>query len=333
MAALVSNLTQADAIAANGFTLGAFAGASAMPNQGIGINGIDDANFCGWLNSDGNITTANVHYGGYLQIATATNGYDISGVDQALIVHFRQQNLSFNTYTSASDSLWVSLASNGNIANYARWEMNIQNIIDGTWYQLIMTGTPDTTAGSWDNTDVTHFGIACDTNTTGSNFGLSMIIDQLLYIDGPVVFEDTGTAAEIGIQDFVDKLAPDSGETYHSLLVKTAGPTFEFACPIDFQVDDYADSTVGIGIAFRAPNSNNWPSLASGYYQLLFTPPASSDNDFSALSAINTATDYDLTIDASAASCAIDFSSTVFAGVNTAVIGGAGLTMTGCSLV
>lgn len=337
MAALVSNLTQINALNAAALTSAAVGGAGGgIPNvSGSSFQGIDASTNCQWCESGGNSTTANTHYSAWVTIASGGSGYDISGVDQAIIVHFAQQNLQFQTYTSASDSLWLMLFSGGSSSNYARWEFNIQTLIDGQFRAIPMTGTPDTTGGSWDNTDVTGFGVAVETNTTGANFGIGFLVDQLLYIDGPVVFEDTGTAAQVGIEDFYQKLKPDSGETYHSKLVIKAGPTYEFGMPIDFQVDDYADSTVGIGIAFKPQDTvnNSWPAMASGYYQLKFTPPASSTNVFSTLSAINTATDYNLTIDASAASCDLSFLSTVFAGVNDSVIGGAGVTMTGTTLV
>jgi hypothetical protein len=331
MAANATNLVQAEALDASAMTSATVGGATAsIPTVTDSFpKGIDGATNCQQLANDETALTSGAHHSAWVSFGASR--YDVSGVDQAFCVHWKNNAPSFNSIAENSDSIWVILFSGGGTTNYGRWHYDPTNMKDGAFYPIMMTGTPDATGGTFDDTDVSGFGIAIEASNTDT-YGFQMSIDQLIYIDGPVVFEDTGTAATVTLEDYYDLLKPTSGTTYHSMLVARAGPTIEFGFPIDFQCDDYDDTSVALGIAFKENDGNGFPAMASGYYQCLFTPPASSTLVFENASIATNSTDFDLTIDASAASCSLTFTSCLFAGVNDAVIGGSGVTMTGCTL-
>ncbi len=335
MAATVTNLTQANALGGNTFTLAAIAGAGGAINSGnnTSVNGIDNANSCQFLESNGGTTTANTHYSAYISIASAGSGYDISSASQALIVHFAQQNLSFNTYTSASDSLWLIACSGGNLTDYARWEMNIQDVIDGQFHKLPLTGTPDTTGGSWDDTDVTHFGIAAETNTTGTNFGMAFLVDQLIHVDGQAVYEDTGGAAQLAFEDYYDVLYPLSGTTYHSKLNAEIKPAWAFGHGVLVEADDFSDSSFTF---IFLPNDATLGFVVSttAYYSLGFVPDlatatlAFTDGVFAYASG-----SYALTVDGSTlTSGTMTFTRCSFLNTGAVAISGAQTTMASCTI-
>lgn len=273
MAALVTNKTQANALSGNSFTAAAVGGAGgAMPAVGnSGFNGIDDANSCQFLESAGASTSANTHYSAWITIATATNGYSVANANESISVNFRQQNLTFNTYTSASDSIWFILFSDGGTTNYARWEMNIQDIIDGSWYPIIMSGTPDNTGGTFNDTDVTGFGVAIETNTTGTNFGIAALVDQLVSIDGDVIWEDTGAAAQLNFESYYDESEAFSGNTFHSLLNEEIKPVWFFAHPTEIRADDFSASNFTVGFL---PNNatKGYVFSTTDYHRWRFAP-------------------------------------------------------------
>lgn len=332
MAALVTNLTQVLALDANSMTSAAVGGATAaMPVVASsfqkGIDGsVVDAPNAQMLENEATALTAGVHYSAWQSFGGST--YDISGVDQAMVVHFKNNSPSYTTIETNSDSIYLIAFSGGGTTNYGRWLIDPTNIIGGTFYPLIMTGTPDATGGTFDDTAVTAYGFAPESSETGGAFGFQITIDQLVYINGPAVFEDTGAAATVTLLDYYNLLKRDSGTTYHSLLYKVAGFLMECGTPIDFQCDDYDDSTIAAGIAFKPSDDKQWPVMASGYYQARWTPPASSTQLFQNFTAATTSTDFNTVIDASAASCDLTFEASLFAGINDVVIGGAGLTMT-----
>ncbi len=243
MAALVTNKTQADPLDDQTMTLATVGGAdAAIPDGSVSnINGIDESNPAQFLQTNGASTTANDWLSAHITFAASAT-YDLSGSDQAFAFHFKQNNLQFNTYVDASDSLWAILFSGGGTTNYARWEMNAHDFINGDWQVIAMSGTPDTTGGTWDNTDVTGFGVAIQTTQSGSNFGVGFSIDQLVYIDGNVVFEDTGVAATTTWESYRDEVYALSGNNFHSDLNLEAKPAFVFGHGILNEADDFSVS-------------------------------------------------------------------------------------------
>lgn len=333
MAALVTNKTQVLALGGSSMTLAAVGGAGgAFPAGGNNTEaGIDNANSCQFLETSGASTTANTHYSAWQSFGGAS--YDLSSPDQSFIVHFKQQNTTFNTYTSAADSLWLILFSGGSTTNYARWEMNIQEVIDGTFNPLTMTGTPDTTAGTWDNTDVTGWGIAAETNTSGSNFGVAVLVDQLVYINGPVVYEDTGTAATLTIESYYDLVFPRSGETYHSLLNAEIKPVWAFGHPITFETDDL---NVSNSTFVFLPNNatKGYEFSTTDYHSLGFIPDsATGSQDLTDCVFAYDSGTYDLTINSTAATSGnVTLTRCSFLNTRDVIIDGATTTLIGCSI-
>ena len=273
MSATVTNITQADDLGAATMTLAAVAGANAaMPSGSVtNINGIDDSNACQFLESGGNSTTANDFLSAHITFGASAT-YDLSGDDQCFIVYLKQNNLQFNTYVDAATSLWLILFSGGGTTDYARWEMNMTDFINGDWKAITMTGTPDTTGGTWDNTDVTGFGVACQTNTTGDNFGVGFSVDQLIYINGEAVFEDTGGAATVDWEDYYDVLYRFSGNTYHNDSTVELKPAYAFGYPVLIESDDI---TVSNYTQIFLPNdeiTGGFQVDTADYYSLTINP-------------------------------------------------------------
>ena len=299
MAALVTNKTQVDALAANTMTLAAVGGSEAAFPAGANSTrfGIDEngSNRCQRLETAGGSTTSGDHLSAWITIATAGSGYDISQASQMFGVHLQQGNLSFNTYTSASDSLRLILFSGGTTTDYARWHFNIQDYINGDWFQLTMSGTPDATGGSWDNTDVTGWGVAVETNQTGGNFGVDIVVDQLVYFDGEVVFEDTGGAATLTLESYRDQVYALSGNSFHSDFNLEAKPAYSFGHGILIESDDFSDSNYVL--IFQA-NATGYSVSTTDYYSLTIRPDnaAATMSFTSGLHSYDSGT-YDLTID------------------------------------
>lgn len=333
MAASVSNLTQIEPADQNTWTAAAVGGAdAAVPevteNLGKGIDGVTNAQA---FSNGSTGLTAGYHYSAWSGNFPASATYDVSGVDQAVVIHFANASPSYTNIEENSDSIWVILFSGGGTTNWGRWHFAGNSTIkNGKWYPLICTGTPDATGGTFDQTDVTGIGCAIAVSD-GAVFGLQGMFDQVVYINGPVVLEDSGGAATVGIVDYYNLLEPESGQSYHSMLVAKAGPTVEFGFPISIQADDYDDSTTGVGIAFKPNDGQGFGAQASGYFQLEIISQSAGTIVFDNGALVNTATDYDLTVNG--ANGTLTMTNCLMAGVNDAVISGANLTMTNCTLV
>lgn len=330
MAAIVTNLTQAIALDANTMTSAAVGGA----DTGFPIisdsfpKGIDGTTNCSQLTNEATNLVAGDHYSAWITLSGGP--YDMSAVDQSFTFHFKNNAPSFNSIETNSDSLWLILFSDSGTTNYGRWNFDPTNLIDGVFYPITAVGTPDATGGTFDDTNITGMGIAVEAKNTDV-FGFQISVDQCIAVDGPAVFEDTGGAATVTALDYYNLLKPDSGETYHSLLVRRAGPAFEFGFPIEIAADDYVE-TDPVVLTFRDTDDREFPTMASGYYQLLITGQASGTFTMPNASLSNIAPDYNLTIDGSAASTDITMTSCLAAGVNTVSITGSGVTMVGCTV-
>ena len=134
------------------------------------------------------------------------------------------------------------------------------------------------------------------------------------------------------MQDYFDLVESSSTQDYRTQLAVKAGPAFEFGFPVRITSDDYLSSSAAEVIAFKEADSIGFPSMASGYYQLIFEPQASGFQVYSNLTAATNSTAYDLTIDGSAAGATLDFTSCLFAGLDDVVISGANTMMASCSI-
>jgi len=327
MSAHVTNFTQAHAADTTTWTLAAVAGAdAAFPSDGGSIVGIDGTTNCQQLHNTTTDLTINWWYSAWASFGTS---YDLSAVDQAFCLHLKNNSPGYN----AIGALRVALFSGGGTTDYGIWDFAATaSIKNGSFWPLQMTGTPASTGGTFDDTDITGIAFLAQSNANGSQFAFQISVDQCVYINGPVVLEDTGAAATVTMEDYYDLLKPTSGQTYHSLLVARAGPTFEFGFPISIQADDYDDSSAALGIAFKESDGQGFGVMAAGYYQLEIIGQASGSIIIENAALATNSTDYDLTIDGSAAGTDITMTSCLMAGVRNADISGAGLTMVGCTL-
>lgn len=314
MAALVTNKTQADDLGAGTMTLAAVGGSEAAFLAGANTTrfGIDEdgSNRCQRLETAGGSTTSGDHLSAWISFGGSS--YDISGADQAFIVHLQQGNLSFNTYTSASDSLRLILFSGGGTTNYARWHFNIQDYINGDWWLLSMSGTPDATGGTFDDTDVTGWGVAVETNQTGGNFGVDIVVDQLVYTNGEVVFEDTGAAATLTFESYRDQVYALSGNSFHSDANLEAKPAYVFGHGILIESDDFSDSNY---VLIFKDNAGGFTVSTTDYYSLSITP----DNATATMTFTNGLHSYD--------------SGTYDLTINSATLTSGTITMTNCTFL
>lgn len=326
MSAIVTNLDQAAALDNTDMTLAAVAGADhAFPTDGGSQRGIDGTTNCQQLTNESNSLVANDWYSGYVTFASK----DMSSVDQAFCMHFKNNSPSYNTILD----IRVALRSGAGTANWGVWNVGASATIkNGSFHPIIMFGTPDSEVGTFDNTDVTGFAFLAQASETGGAFGFQISVDQLVHINGPARFGDTGAAATVTLEDYYDLLKPTSGTTYHSMLVARAGPTIELGYPIAIESDDYDDTSAALGIAFKEDDGVAFGVMPAGYYQLEITGQAGGSIVIESASLATNSTDFDLTIDGSAASTSIAMTAVLMAGVRNVSVTGSGVTMTGCTL-
>jgi len=304
VAALVTNLTLLSALPTpSSMTLATVGGAGgSIPRQGsLGIVGIDGSAFGQSLYFDGNndSSTALTHYSAWISLATAGNGYDLSQLNQAIIVHFAQQNTQFNNYRNSSSSMWMILFSDGGTTNYARWHFNVHDYLDGNWYDIVMSGTPDATGGTWNDQDVTGWGIAVQTNGGNTNeYGFSFLVDQLIYVDGEISCEDTGTAATVDFESYYDQVYRYSGSTFHNLSNLEVKPAWAFGCSMRIQSDDFYASNYTHIFLPNTETEGSFTVSTTDYYSLTIRPDnsAASQIFIDGVHAYSSGT-YDLTID------------------------------------
>jgi len=322
MGALVTNLTQVLPLDALDMTLAAVGGADfAIPSAGGGSVGIDGVTNCQNLENTGTELVAGAWYSAYQAFAQS---YDLSQVDQAFIVYFRDQAPS--NY-NALGGLRVGYFSGGDTDNWAYWQVSATaELLNNNWWPIFCAGAPTADSGTFDNTDLTGIIIYLQASGNGFVFGLQVYVDQLLYVNGPAILSRDATPGTLAMGDFYERFKATSGEDYHSLLVNRAGPTYEFGIPVSLQCDDFADSN--LSLAFKPADGVGFPTAAPGYFQLEIIGQASGSVVIDNLILVNTATDYILTVDASAASTTVQLSSLFCAGLSDARLFGAGLIVT-----
>lgn len=325
MTASVSNIIRPLDLGVTFLTRAAVGGADGTPPEGFvgtaGFGGINGSSSVNVYENGEFATVAGNWYGAWSAFTGATN-LDMSGVGKSFVVHFRTAS-SYNNI----DAIRISLRSGTGTTNWGYWDFDILNGNGDftTWNPFRAEGTPDGTIGTFDNTDITGVSLQVRTNS-GDFYAMGGLFDQFLFIDGPVIFEDTGTAAQVSMQSYFDLLERTSTQDYRSLLVNKAGTTFEFGFGVEFRCDDYQDTSVATGFSFMADNGFGIRTVAVGFYQARWVPPASSTQVFSGFTAATISSDYDMFIDASASGCSLDFSASLFAGVDDVDVSGSGVT-------
>lgn len=325
MAASVSNIVQAVPLD-SAITLAAVGpGTDAFQDQFTTDAGID-SNGCLTLTNQ----TASYSAGVYTAHGSFSAGpYDLSQPDQAFIVHFNNiGGAGFTTIAAAADGFQVLFFSGGSTANWASYHFDPRapSVLNNQlFHALICHGTPDATGGSWDATDVDGYGFAVNSGA-GIAFQLWFKVDQMLYVNGPVIFGDTNSDP-VGLADYAVLFDPQSGspQTYHTSAVIRAGTTYEFPFPVDIQARNYTDATVTSALAFKADDTGFTRALTD-YYSLGLTAPASGSQVYDNFSAYSLASDFDLTVDSTATSSSIDIANANFSSLNDVVLDGSGVT-------
>jgi hypothetical protein len=329
MAATASGLTRPIDLGASALTRAAVAGANAafpagFTSGGQGINGSSASNF--FENAATSVTAGNWYsaWGAF-----SGSAIDMSASDAAFVLHHKVNDSGFNN----TRAIRICLRSGTGTANWGIWEYDLTtgDGKNGQYHPFMAFGTPDSEVGTFDETNVTGLAFMAQADATDP-FSFSMHIDQLVFIDGPVVLEDTGSAATLEMQDFFDLLKETSSEDYRTQLWQKAGPAFESGMPFKIAADDYESSAEVEIFAFREADGVGFPSMPAGYFQMIFESQASGSQVYSNLTAATNSTAFDLTINGSAASSTLQFTSCLFAGVNDVIVEGAGTDMTSCSI-
>jgi hypothetical protein len=330
MVASVANLIRPIDIGTASLTAAAVAGAdqamiSLATPTATGIDGSGGSSFFE------NTTTATVTDDWYAAWGAFSSpaSVDMSPDGCAFVCHFKVSQSSFNNIKGFR----LCLRSGSGTSNWGIWEYALTSAgRDGFFHPFMAEGTPDSTVGTFDNTDVTGFCYQAQAEDTGV-YAFAGNVDQLVFIDEFAEFGDTGGAATVEMEDYYDLCERFSTEDYRTMLATKAGPTIEFGFGVRVVSDDYAAAGTGEGLAFKSADSIGYPSMPLNFFRFESIPPASGSHVFVNFSAVTNSPDYNLVLDGSAASSSLDITSGLFAGVNDAEISGANLTMSGCTLV
>lgn len=263
----------------------------------------------------------------YTAIFTLPSPVDVSGDKQALVIHYKNNTIfAAGQMQDGAGACRLYLFSGTGTSNWARYDANGFGGLD--WVPLIAgVSTPEATGGTFDDTDVTKIAIGWKARNNGS-FTCEFSLSQLLHVNGILDFGDTNTDAT-DLVDFVNLLAPLSGETYHSQLVKQAGPTYEFGVPFDITARNFSDSVRGIaflddGKSFISSN------VDASYWELALTPPSSGTISFTNLTVATNSNIFDFTVDASAGTC--NLTSTLIVTTDVVSLTGANLNIVGSTI-
>ncbi len=332
MAAIVNNITQIDPADGSTWTAAAVGDAdTAVPftTSGSTNPGIDGVTLPQQFANEATALVTGDHYSLWSGDFPASASYDMSTLGQQITIHFANLSPGYTVLdTTSSDAYKIYLFSGGGTTNYAVYDFQgTTDLINGKYYPFtVHANQEDSTGGTFDNTDVTGIGFAAKAGGTGV-FGFQVAIDQAIHVDG-AVFEDTGVAATVTMEDYYNLLEPEGGETYHSLLVKRAGTTFEFGFPFTVSADDYDDSAIAVGVAYKQ-STDGFPTPPAGYYAATLDGQASGTQLYQNATFATLSGDFDFTVDGDAASTDITINNLLVAGIDGVVIGGAGTTITG----
>ncbi len=327
MVAAISNLVQVFESGVNSWTRAAVAGGDApfFGSDGSSGPGID-GNLCQFLENAENALVDGDFYSAWTGDFPVR--YDLSAVDSQMVVHFRNLAVGFDSI----GLIRVALFSGGGTTNYAWWDFAATSTIrDGTFWPLRASGAPSAPpVGSFDNTDISGMAFLVQANGTGL-FTQSILIDQVVFQNGPVVWFDEPPLSQVNRQDFYDLLQPTSGQPYHSLLVAQAGAVIEVGFGVSIQSSNYSDTQPG-GIAFKGDDGQGFSNPPPGFYpfNIIGQPNGSivfSDSQFATLSV-----EFDCTIDGSAANTVINLTTALIATVDNFSCTGAGVTATGVTV-
>lgn len=297
--------------------LGADAGYPAgFLGSGAGA-GIDGSSAVNYFENAGTDLVAGNYYGAWSDFDGGAT-IDLTGNGSSFSVHFRVSS----TYNSV-DTVRIVLKSGAGTTDYGYWDFPVSTNDVVTWKCFRVHGTPDGTGGTFDPANITGLSLQVRVSAP-DQYAMSIFWDQPIFVDGRAMLGDSGAITQTSMQGYFDLLNRVSSSDVRSMLINKAGTTFELGFGAEFVSEDYLDSTVATGIAFMAPDGIGIRSVPTGFYQLAFTPPINGSQIRSGFTAATISADYDLIIDASASGCSLQFSASLFAGVNDVDISGSG---------
>jgi hypothetical protein len=270
---------------------------------------------------------------GYLYTAwqnLSPSSYDISGDDQYMICHFKNEIAGYHQFPTtgalAAEAVAFILFSGGSSTNWAVWYMPYSaELVNGEWHPIILGATaPAATGGTWDDTDVTGYGVGSRVGNTAT-YTMNSMFQQLIYIDGVPVFGDD-SAALTGFQDYIDILLDHATTTFSHQAIKRAGTTYEIGHSFNLTARNFDDSSEAVGIAFME-NGLGYSGISDGTFKANFTPPASGTQVLKNYSFASTGNKPDMAIDGAASGSAITLNACLLATMNDVSVTGSGSTL------
>lgn len=334
----VSNISQLNASDANTWNSGTVGNANAAIPSGdlaVSTDGINPPNTCQQFEGSSVGYTLNNKYSAYSDSWTAV---DISGANQAILIHFAGNPGQFNQVSTASDGITVYAFDSGanRTVDYLYEELggSDDKFYRGAaiFFPVLMFSANATPAGSIDDTDIVEVGVAYKAGATGQ-YGVQFRIDQIIYINGEVSFDDGDGTTEGTWARYRALVEPEaaSGSVYNGANIQVK-PFYGWGFPVLMNSQNFVDSN--FTFAFLPQDSDaafNPPS--SGYYSLTIAPSSSTATHSytDGVFAYDSGT-YPLDIDASSASSgSLDFTRCSFLNTGAVSLDGATLTMTACT--
>jgi hypothetical protein len=280
MGIAVQNIVQASALDRNDNTYPAIpslgAGYIPLPSNGDGGGaGIDQGATCVGFTNGSNAVLANTHY---TTLVALSSPIDLSAADSAAWLYMRNTSSSptFNHLSGDSDAVQIICASGIGTANLGIYDFaGNTGITSGSFHEMKIQGAPDSTIGTYDNTNITAIIFALKTDNSPSAFGYQWGIDQMLYHSGPVRFVNDVSPGAVSLDDYYQYFLATSGNAEHMLnTFDRAAFAYEIAFPMDFQCDELVTGSSALGIGPKPDNNIGWKNTPSGYSQILMTPQA-----------------------------------------------------------
>lgn len=334
----VSNITLLSASNANAWSSTTVGNANAaIADLAVSQSGINAPNTCSTFENSSSGTTSGNKYSA---LSPSWSAVDISGANQCILFHFAGNPGQFNRVSTASDGITAYVFDSGGsrTTNYRRWELGGSNagFYKGppTFYPILLFSAGATAeTGTLDESQIVEMGIAWKAADTGQ-FGVDFRIDQILYINGEVVFADGDVTTPGTWKRYRDLIWAEAatGTVYNAANVYLP-IAYGFGYPIRMNCARFEDSNFTfIFLPVDSDKAFNPPT--TGYYSLSIDPSSSSayhsytDGTFAFASGT-----YPLDIDSSSLTTgSLNFTRCTWLNVGAASIIGANTVMTACTI-
>ena len=194
--------------------------------------------------------TAGERYGAYKMFASGP--YDLSGADQALILHRKSDLQSFSRLDSASDAVNLYLFSTTSRNEYGVYELGGQGSNFGDyvspWQAFVINGTPVSETSGFDLSTIYGVGVGFLMQSTGA-YNFAVHIGQILHVDGPVSFDDGEVGDEGTLAKYKALLDEDSGSSLANLAFRRIGVGYEVMFPVSISSTVFEDSVATLSFA------------------------------------------------------------------------------------